>query len=68
MTINKNKINPKFIFYFLQSELGKKLMKRITQIVAVSGIKSSDLSEFPIIYPENPKTQENALEVFEKIQ
>ena len=67
MTINKNKINPKFIFYFLQSELGKKLMKRITQIVAVSGIKSSDLSKFPIVYPENPKTQENVLEVFEKI-
>lgn len=57
LSLNRDVI-PNYIHIFLTSDLGKKLIHRIKQIVAVSGIKSSDLKKIKIPLPEIDEQKE----------
>ncbi len=54
----KEGIDPFYIYYFLQSDFGKKLMIRIIRVVAVAGISGGDLEKLKIPIPKEIEEQE----------
>jgi type I restriction enzyme, S subunit len=46
--INQKIANPKFYYYYFNSDLGKNLVYTITEKTAASGIRGSDLADLPV--------------------
>jgi type I restriction enzyme, S subunit len=57
ITLDCEKYLPSYVNYFLNSDFGRKIMTRIKQVVAVSGIKSSDLKNIKIPIPKDKEEQ-----------
>lgn len=55
--INTNLADPRYYYYFLNSHVGKQLIETIVERTTASGIRSSDLANLLIPYPER-KLQE----------
>ena len=67
ITLDSNKYLPRYVNYFLNSDLGIRIMTRIKQIVAVSGIKSSDLKIIKIPIPKVPQEQEKIVSILSNL-
>jgi|APSaa5957512535_1039671.scaffolds.fasta_scaffold37439_2 type I restriction enzyme, S subunit len=57
ISINKLHYSSTYVNYFMNSDIGKRAMTRIKQIVAVSGITSSDLKKIKIIIPKKDEQE-----------
>ncbi len=67
MTLQTSKFLPSYVNYLLNSPLGMKVLTRIKQVVAVSGITSSDLKKIKIPIPEKFTEQQKIASVLSNV-
>lgn len=66
MTVNDD-VNPKYVYYLLNSHMGKRIMRRIVQVVAVSGITGSDLKKIEIQIPKKLQEQQKIASILSNV-
>ena len=66
--VDKNKVLPKYLLYYFNSEVGRKSIERIIRHVAVAGITGSDLMNLDIALPNLKEQKEivNKIEIIDE--
>ena len=69
LRLDRNKVNPKFIYHFLKSIQGRKQIRRIIGFTTVAGITSSDLAVIQVPVPNLEDQNEivNYLDQFDSV-
>lgn len=67
MTLDKNLAVPRYVYYVLNSNLGNQIITRIKQVVAVAGVKSSDIIKINLPLPSDIEEQKKITSILSNI-
>ncbi|MGI0056581.1 MAG: restriction endonuclease subunit S, partial [Nitrosarchaeum sp.] len=61
-----DRVLPKFLFHFLRSNFGQKIISKKTQ-GTIGGINTKFVNDFPIIFPEDKKIQQTIIQKLDDV-